>query len=66
MSVATFKMGFYPLYLKSYEKLTFFQCRQFLIANCSPHGQNPRCVLIVLKSAYPNYPINNVMLFSFI
>ena len=24
MSVATFKMGFYPLNLKSYEKFTFF------------------------------------------
>ena len=38
MSVATFKMGFYPLYLKSYKKL----CRPFWIANCGPHVQIPR------------------------
>ena len=25
MSVATFKMGFYPLYSKPYEKCTFFK-----------------------------------------
>ena len=36
MSVATFKIGFYPLYLKSYEKFTFW------IANCGLHGQIPR------------------------
>ena len=29
MSVATFKMGFYQLYLKSYEKFTFFNVRYF-------------------------------------
>ena len=29
MSVATFKMGFYPLYLKSYEKFTFFNVSHF-------------------------------------
>ena len=42
MSVATFKIGFYPLYLKSYEKIYIFQCRPFWIANCGPHGQIPR------------------------
>ena len=29
MSVATLKMGFYPLYLKSYEKFTFFNVSHF-------------------------------------
>ena len=29
MSVATLKMGFYPLYLKSYEKFTFFNVGHF-------------------------------------
>ena len=29
MSVATFKMGFLPLYLKTYEKFTFFNVGHF-------------------------------------
>ena len=29
MSVATFKMDFYPLYLKSYEKFQFFNVGHF-------------------------------------
>ena len=29
MSVATFKMGFYPLYLKPYEKCQFFNVGHF-------------------------------------
>ena len=53
--VATFKMRFYPLYVKSYEKFTF-QCRPFWITNCCPHEQI--WVLVVLKSTYQNYPVN--------
>ena len=54
MSVATFKMGFYPLYLKSYEKFTFFNVSHFGLQIAALIGT----FLIVLKSAYPNYPIN--------
>ena len=49
-------MRFYSLDLKSHEN-THFQCWPFLIANCGPHGQNPVWVLIVLKSAYQNFPV---------
>ena len=59
--VATFKMRFYPLYVKSYEKFTF-QCRPFWITNCCPHGQI--WVLVVLKSTYQNYPVNQCHAFT--
>ena len=58
MSVATFKMGFLSTLFKIICEMYIFQCRPFWIANCSPNGQIPRRVPIVLKSAYQHYPIN--------
>ena len=43
-----FKMRFYRLYLKSYEKITC-SMPAIWIANCGPQGQNPGSVMIVVK-----------------
>ena len=41
MSVNTFKMGFYPLYLKSYEKFTFFNVGTFELQIAALMGKFP-------------------------
>ena len=41
MSVTTFKMGFYPLYLKSYEKYTFFNVGPFELQIAALMGKFP-------------------------
>ena len=56
-----FQNAFFPLYVKSYEKFTF-QCRPFWITNCCPHWQI--WVLVVLKSTYQNYPVNQCHAFT--
>ena len=41
MSVATLKMGAYPLYLKSYEKFTFFNVGHFGLQIAALMGKFP-------------------------
>ena len=41
MSVATFKIGFYPLYLKSCEKFTFFNVGHFELQIAALIGRFP-------------------------
>ena len=41
MSAATFKMGLYSLYLKSYEKFTFFNVGHFGLQSAALMGKFP-------------------------
>ena len=41
MSLATFKMGLYPLYSKSYEKFTFFNVGHFGLQIVALMGKLP-------------------------
>ena len=62
MSVATFKMGFYPLYLKSYEKFTFLMsvildCK--LQSSCANSQMSPDCFEIGI----PKLPYKPILCF---